>query len=123
MKVKGSVVHMTGDFLTLTREDIREAMEKLELKPVYIGFNKSDKDAYVRFAEENSAVDNLEKIGQEFEIGDAKLTVKVLEGADELKYWQEKATQEQNRGQKRPRKNFSKSAPWKARAAKKQKKN
>lgn len=61
---KRSVLHFEGATENVTRELIREAVEKVseDFEIAYIDFSKGEKVGHVRFTEENTAEKFLEKL-------------------------------------------------------------
>jgi len=51
----GATIQLSGDFGELSREEVKEALTKLDVEPAYIGYNKGDSVAYLRLSDENSA--------------------------------------------------------------------
>ncbi|KAK5646666.1 hypothetical protein RI129_005130 [Pyrocoelia pectoralis] len=72
----------------LTREEIKLKIAEInENAPVYIEYNKGEKEGHVRMEKENEAVEFCTKITENImEVGDAKLKIKLLEGEDEDNY-------------------------------------
>lgn len=85
---KGATVHFTGvqEGQTLTREEIKEKVKEHK-EAQYVDYNKGDLEGWIRFPEENNAVEFCKKIeNNEVVIGDIKLTIKLLEGEEEEAY-------------------------------------
>lgn len=83
---KGVILFMEG----FTKDDTtREAIKKKVLditgsEPAFVTFDKGNKDGYIRFAEENGAVEFVNKLtDNKVEIDGNDVTVKVLEGDEE----------------------------------------
>lgn len=87
---KGAILHFSGlqDGQTLTREEIKEKIKELgDINVPFVDFTKGDVEGYVRFPEENSAIEFYKKLTDgEMEIEKFKLTTKVLEGEEEEAY-------------------------------------
>lgn len=83
---KGAILFMEGFTKDdTTRETIKKkVVEIFGSEPAYITFDKGNKDGYIRFGEENGAVEFAKKLtDNKVEIDGNDLTVKVLEGDEE----------------------------------------
>lgn len=87
---KGAIIHFSGleEGQTLTREEIKEKIKEIgDVDVPYVDFTKGDLEGYVRFPEENSAVEFHKKLTDgEMEVEKFKLKTKVLEGEEEEAY-------------------------------------
>lgn len=87
---KGAILHFSGleDGQTLTREEIKEKVKEIgNIEATFIDFNKGDLKGYIRFPEENNAVEFYKKLTDgEMEVEKFKLTTNVLEGEEEEAY-------------------------------------
>lgn len=87
---KGAVLHFTGleEGQTLTREEIKEKIKEIaDIDVPFVDFTKGDLEGYVRFPEENSAVEFHKKLTDgEMEVESFKLKTRVLEGEEEEVY-------------------------------------
>lgn len=87
---KGATLYFSGleEGQTLTREEIKEKIKEIgDVDVSFIEFNKGDLEGYVRFPEENNAVEFHKKLTDgELEVEKFKLKTKVLEGEEEETY-------------------------------------
>ncbi|KAL1460598.1 hypothetical protein WDU94_012572 [Cyamophila willieti] len=85
---KGALLKVTNVKEPLSREDIREALEKVkteeELIIDFIEFQQGDATAFVRYKKESQAEAALKALGSaELEIKEVKMNVEVLSGEEE----------------------------------------
>lgn len=84
---KGALLKLSNIKDPITREDIREVLEKVQTEEHvidFIEFNTGDSTAYVRYKKENNAEDVLKVLGaSEVEIKEVKINVEVATGEDE----------------------------------------
>lgn len=90
-KVLGAILHMKGLSSEGTRENIKELFDNYA-KVKFVDYNKGNPEAFVRFAEENNAVEALAKALEasgtnSIVLKDATLECRVLEGDEENEYW------------------------------------
>ncbi|KAJ8960906.1 hypothetical protein NQ318_020205 [Aromia moschata] len=87
---KGTCIHFVGleEGQTLTREELKEKIKEVcGLDVAYVDFNKGDLQGYLRFPEENNAVEFVKKLTDgELEIDKFKLTFRALKGEEEEEY-------------------------------------
>ncbi|XP_028135287.1 la protein homolog [Diabrotica virgifera virgifera] len=87
---KGAIIHFSGieEGVKLLREDLKEKVKevgKIEVK--FVDFNQGDLEGYLRFAEENEAVEFFKTVDNDtLEIKDQKVKLRVLEGDEEEEY-------------------------------------
>ncbi|KAL9928400.1 la autoantigen-like [Glossina fuscipes fuscipes] len=91
---KGAIVYFEGASEDVTREDIREAVEKLgDWEIAYIEFSKGEKSGNIRFSGEGIAEKFLEKLeDKKIKIKDAELELRAL-SEDEEKIYLAKAVE------------------------------
>uniref|UniRef100_A0A8D8W8C2 La protein homolog n=1 Tax=Cacopsylla melanoneura TaxID=428564 RepID=A0A8D8W8C2_9HEMI len=87
---KGALLKVTNVKEPLSREDIREVLEKVktedeeELIIDFIEFQQGDVTAYIRYKKENQAEAALKALGSgELEVKEVKLNVEVISGEEE----------------------------------------
>jgi lupus La protein len=91
-KVLNAILHLKGLNSEGTRENIKELFDTYA-KVRFIDYNKGNPEAFVRFAEENSATEALAKAleasgeSKEITLKEAKLECRVLQGEEEDEYW------------------------------------
>lgn len=87
---KGAVIHFKGleEGQTLTREDLKEKVKEVGgVDLAFVDFNKGDLEGYVRFPEENNAIEFMKKLTDgELEVETFKLKLRMLEGDEEEGY-------------------------------------
>ncbi|GAB6024219.1 hypothetical protein CHUAL_008918 [Chamberlinius hualienensis] len=86
---KGCVLNVTDLPELTTREDLKSTFHPYGTV-AWVDFNKGDKEAWVRFKEENRASELQAKVSSEevkLIISEAKLTTRLLEGDEENEYW------------------------------------
>lgn len=87
---KGAVLHFSGleEGQTITREEIKEKVKEIaNIEVPFVDFTKGDLQGYIRFPEENSAVEFYKKLTDgEMEVETFKLKTRVLEGDEEEAY-------------------------------------
>lgn len=87
---KGAVIAFSGvnEGQVLTREEIKAKVKEIgDIEPAFINYSKSEPSGYMRFPNENDAVDLHKKLTEGvLEIGEVKLALRVLEGEEEEKY-------------------------------------
>lgn len=112
---KGAVIFMKGFEKTTMREDIKEVLKEkfsVEMDSIaFVDYEKGQESGYVRFTEENAAIELGKKmkevLGEEkLKVKDAEIEHKVLEGEEETEYLdkalaQMKSRKDKNRGHKR----------------------
>ncbi|KAL2747572.1 la protein [Vespula maculifrons] len=87
---KGAIIHMKGMPDDCTRDIIRTRFEEFEIPIAYIHFESGDKEAWIRFQEENAAKTILEKLSEnKILIEETEVTCRVLENEEEQKYLDE----------------------------------
>ncbi|KAF7386024.1 hypothetical protein HZH66_011866 [Vespula vulgaris] len=87
---KGAIIHMKGMPNDCTRDIIRTRFEEFEIPIAYIHFESGDKEAWIRFQEENAAKTILEKLSEnKILIEETEVTCRVLENEEEQKYLDE----------------------------------
>ena len=87
----GAILHLKGLSSEGTRENIKELFDNYA-KVKFVDYNKGNPEAFVRFAEENNAVDALAKALEAsgtntIVLKEAPLECRVLEGDEENDYW------------------------------------
>lgn len=84
---KGALLKLSNVKDPVTREDIREVLEKVQTEEIvidFIEFNTGDSTAYVRYKKENNAEEVLKALGaSEIDIKEVKVNVEVATGDDE----------------------------------------
>lgn len=85
---KGAILHMTGFKDDTFRETIKTKVGEIyDSEIAYITFDKGDKEGYIRFIDENGAVDFIKKLGdKKLVIDEAEIVVRSLEGEEEQKF-------------------------------------
>lgn len=87
---KGAVLHFSGltENQSISREEIKEQLKKIDDAEIaFIDFNKGDTEGYIRFAGENTASEVFKKLNDGvLEVGETKITFKVLEGKEEEEF-------------------------------------
>ncbi|KAJ8921033.1 hypothetical protein NQ315_015829 [Exocentrus adspersus] len=87
---KGAVVHFKGleEGQTLTREELRDKVKEVgETDVAFVDFSKGDLEGYLRFPEEDNAVEFVKKLTDgELEVETFKLKLRVLQGEEEEEY-------------------------------------
>ncbi|XP_036327864.1 la protein homolog [Rhagoletis pomonella] len=87
---KGTVVFFENGTNTVTRELLREAIEKVsgDLEIAYIDYSKGDKIGHIRFVEENNGGEFLEKLeGNKLKLNDGvELELRTLSEEEEKTY-------------------------------------
>jgi len=101
----GSILHFAGVEAdkNLTREIIKEKMQDICKSDIqFIDYSKGLPEGYVRFTEENAAVE-VDKKSEEgkIKLGDVEVTVKVLEGDEETEYYKRAAIEIKERRQRK----------------------
>lgn len=91
-KVNGSVLHLTGLPAEGTRENLKELFDN-HAKVKWVDYSKGEPEAFLRFVEADKAKMALEAVqagndGKVTLMG-ADLTVRVLEGEEEEKFWKD----------------------------------
>lgn len=87
---KGAILHLKDVPSETTRENIKEAIESLEVEVAFVDFQKGDEEATIRLAKENAAKELIVKLEDgKLKINDTDLPVTVLEGEAEEKYLNE----------------------------------
>ncbi|KAK6623458.1 hypothetical protein RUM43_009310 [Polyplax serrata] len=92
---KGATLHLQGDYTNLTREDIKEAFNKLGYETAFVAFNKGEKEAHIRLNREDAGKDFVEKEGKEIDVAGSKLEARLLEGEEEEQFLR-KAMEDRN---------------------------
>lgn len=84
---KGALLKLSNIKDPISREDIREVLEKVQTEEqviVFIEFNVGESVAYVRYKKENNAADVLKVLNaSEVDVKDVKLAVEVCSGEEE----------------------------------------
>lgn len=84
---KGATLYFSGltEKQSISREEIKEQLKKIDSTEIaFVDFSKGDTEGYIRFAKENTASEVFKKLNDGvLEVGETKLTFKVLEGDDE----------------------------------------
>ncbi|KAL2729596.1 la protein [Vespula squamosa] len=87
---KGAIIHMKGMPEDCTRNIIRSHIDVFSVPIAYIHFESGDKEAWIRFQEENSAKTVLDNLPNNMiRIEGADVTCRVLENEEEQKYLDE----------------------------------
>lgn len=83
---KGAVLHFSG-IENGNREDIREALTKLDAHIAYVDYTRGNESGYVRLSNENEAKNIFEKLNEgKIKLGEKEVIVRVLEGDEEDEY-------------------------------------
>ncbi|XP_033211553.1 la protein homolog [Belonocnema kinseyi] len=83
---KGSVLYFSG-LENATREDIRDALTKLDAQIAYVDYTRGNESGHVRLAKENEAKTVFEKLEEgKIKLGEKEVSVRVLEGDEEAEY-------------------------------------
>lgn len=110
---KGAIIHMEKMPDGCTREIIRSHFEKFQGTIAYIDFDFGDKEAWIRFQEENAAKTILDELtDNKIKINETEITCRVLENEEEEKYLVEvkkciSNTRQRNKSKNDHRKNRS----------------
>lgn len=87
---KGAVIYFSGleEGQNLTREELKDKVKEVgDLETQFIDFKKGDIKGYLRFPEENNAVEFFKKIDDGvLEVSGFKLKLRVVEGEEEEEY-------------------------------------
>lgn len=83
---KGSILHLSG-IKSGAREDIKEALVKLDGHVAFVDYSRGEESGYVRLVNENEAKTIFEKLEEgKLKIGECSANVRVLEGDEESEY-------------------------------------
>ncbi|KAL5285844.1 SSB family protein [Megaselia abdita] len=94
----GAVVHFEGTTDEVTREDIRQKLDELEVDVGFIDYNKGDKVGHVRLNEEGTAKTLIEKLtDSKLTIKDVEVTFRVLTEEEDAEYLKKAVEQIKNR--------------------------
>ncbi|XP_067623622.1 la protein homolog [Eurosta solidaginis] len=109
---KGTVVHFENCTDVVSRELLREAVDKIEgdWDIAYIDYSRGEKNGHIRFAEENNGIKFLEKL-QENKLklkDDLVLVLRTLTGEEEEKYLSKAVTDMKSRRSQKNNNNKSK---------------
>ncbi|XP_015179070.1 PREDICTED: la protein homolog [Polistes dominula] len=87
---KGAIIHLSDMPDKCRRDLIRTCFEKYEVPIAYVQYECGDKEAWIRFQEENAAKTILEKLpNKTIKIDESEITCRVLEDEEEQKYLDE----------------------------------
>lgn len=87
---KGAIIHLTDMPEKCRRDLIRTYFEKFEVPIAYVHYECGDKEAWIRFQEENAAKTILDQLpDNKIEIEENEITCRVLENEEEQKYLDE----------------------------------
>ncbi|KAK2576576.1 hypothetical protein KPH14_005246 [Odynerus spinipes] len=87
---KGTVLHMKGMPADCTRQIIKSSLGEFEVPIAYINVDTDNKEAWVRFQEENGAKTVLEKLtDNKIKINETEITCRLLENEEEEKFLDE----------------------------------
>ena len=99
---KGTVLHFLGGGETVTREILREAVDAIEgdFEVAYVEYSKGEKEGHIRFVQENTAAQFLEKLEDKklkLSIDDIELTLRTLSEEEEKAFLAKAVEQMKNR--------------------------
>ncbi|XP_076042363.1 lupus La protein homolog B-like [Oratosquilla oratoria] len=80
---KGTYLHISELKEDFSREDISEALTEFTDQCAFIEFGRGRVEGYIRFKEENSNKDMLEKLQGKLKVKDVEVKLRVVEGEEE----------------------------------------